>query len=129
MYTIINGGIELQKQLTKNFQAIEFACTHCGKLKISNLLVNRLQEFRDLVDTPVHINSGYRCDQHVVEANYNKTSEHNLGNAADIRLDNEHNLYEIFLILIKMFPRVGMYHTQNGRGFIHVDTKKDNLYG
>jgi len=128
MYVIINGGIELKRQLSENFQALEFACSHCGQLKISMELINKLQEFRNWVGKPIHINSGYRCSLHSVEIGSKRTSEHCLGNAADIRIDSTMNMYQMFTKLITIFPRVGMYHTHDGRGFIHVDTKKDQLF-
>ena len=77
-------------KLTKNFSKSEFDCS-CGcdmPLKVLHnvqKLANQLQALRNVVGTPIKINSGYRCpdyNDNVVKGA--KNSQHKLGKASDI---------------------------------------------
>lgn len=77
--------------LTKNFSRWEFACK-CGRKKcdappLHMRLVNALQELRDKVGVPIHINSAVRCIFHNSRVGGEKYSAHLLGIAADIWCD------------------------------------------
>ena len=51
-----------------NFKEEEFSCKHCGKNGISHELINKLQSLRTELDFPFIITSGYRCEDHPIEA-------------------------------------------------------------
>ena len=77
-------------KLTKNFSKSEFNCScgcdmPLGVLHNVQKLANQLQALRNVVGTPIKINSGYRCidyNDNVVKGS--KNSQHKLGKASDI---------------------------------------------
>ena len=81
-------------KLTKNFSKSEFNCScgcdmPLGVLHNVQKLANQLQALRNVVGTPIKINSGYRCidyNDNVVKGS--KNSQHKLGKAADIVIDD-----------------------------------------
>ncbi len=80
-------------KLTNNFSKSEFDCScgcdmPLGVLHNVQKLANQLQALRNVVGSPIKINSGYRCQ------NYNdnvvkgaKNSQHKLGKASDIVIE------------------------------------------
>lgn len=85
----------MDQGITKNFSIDEFRCkglTCCGHAgPISIPLVKRIQNLRDTVsellhkDTPIKINSGFRCPRHNAETEGSSpTSAHMYGVAADL---------------------------------------------
>ena len=49
-------------QISKHFNSSEFKCPHCGKIKLSNKLVNKLEELFNKVNaSKCIISSAYRC--------------------------------------------------------------------
>jgi len=77
------------ESLSRNFSRHEFACRGincCGhSAPISRELVVALQFLRDKVESPLHLNSGFRCLTHNREEGRPDTSQHALGMAADVR--------------------------------------------
>ena len=77
-------------KLTNNFSKSEFNCScgcdmPLGVLHNVQKLANQLQVLRNVVGTPIKINSGYRCSDYndnVVKGS--KNSQHKLGKASDI---------------------------------------------
>ena len=92
-------------KLTNNFSKSEFDCS-CGcdmPLKVLHnvqKLANQLQALRNVVGTPIKINSGYRCldyNDNVVKG-ASKNSQHKQGKAADIVI-NEMTPQETFELI------------------------------
>jgi uncharacterized protein YcbK (DUF882 family) len=75
-----------------------------------------LDRLRDLVDGPVNVSSGFRCNTHNKEIGGVDNSWHTKGKAADI-YSSKATLKEIYDIAIKMFDEVIIY---NKNGFVHV---------
>ena len=73
-------------RLMPHFTAKEFACKHCGIRKVSGNLLYKLELLRKELNSPIYINSGYRCEHHNKEVGGAKYSQHQLGRAADIRV-------------------------------------------
>ena len=75
--------------MTKNFSIGEFECK-CGCIMPDDVLynivklVNQLQTIRDIIKTPIQINSAYRCEAHNKSVGGSVNSQHLLGKAADI---------------------------------------------
>ena len=75
--------------MTKNFSIGEFNCK-CGCIMPDEVLynvvklVNQLQTIRDVIKTPIQINSAYRCRKHNKAIGGSVSSQHILGKAADI---------------------------------------------
>lgn len=118
--------------MTKNFSRSEFACNGdncCGHSSpISPELVQNIQFLRDKVstrlgrDTPLSINSGFRCKRHNARVGGASESYHTYGIAADIATPRGLTDVE-FYELAQTVPafRDGGCGIYDGR--IHVDVR------
>jgi len=76
-------------RLTKNFKLSEFDCKDGSEMP-SQLLPNvlelaeSLQELREVINSPIKINSAYRSLEHNSNIGGSKSSQHLFGKAADI---------------------------------------------
>jgi len=77
--------------LTQNFSGWEFICPCCGHRDVvplvSMVLVEALQLLRDKIARPIRVTSGYRCLRYNRQIRSKDTSQHILGQAADILVD------------------------------------------
>lgn len=119
-------------ELTANFNKSEFDCT-CGCEMPTEVLSNiklvavNLQILRDHVDSPIKINSGYRCTAYNKNIGGAMNSQHVLGKASDIvvsRLnpdevfDTVQDLRRNPMLKGVSFQGLGRYDT-----FTHVDIR------
>jgi len=72
-------------RLSEHFDSSEFACRHCGVIKVSDELVMRLELLRGIVGEPLVVVSGYRCPAHNLAIRGAKRSRHMAGEAADLK--------------------------------------------
>lgn len=109
--------------LSKNFKSDEFKC-HCNKCdggKMSEAFIERLQKLRDLLNFPLVITSGYRCEAHNKSEGGHNTSMHMLGRAADISASNGALKYALMCGAMTVgFKGIGI-----GKTFVHVDDRDD----
>ena len=57
-------------QLSKHFNSSEFKCPHCGKIKLSSKLIDKLEVLFDRVHaSKCIISSGYRCKDYDIREN------------------------------------------------------------
>ena len=117
-------------RITTNFQKYEFDCKDGSKMPkevFSNVLVlaEQLQVLRDYIDRPITLNSAYRSVKHNNSIpGASKKSQHLLGKAADIRVNNikPEQLAIIVERLIDsgemMQGGIGIYNT-----FLHYDIR------
>lgn len=112
--------------ITKNFSQRELSCRckrkDCVEQKISLDLVNKLQKIRDELKVPLQINSAYRCVAHNKAVGGSPTSQHVLGNAADIKILIGTQIWfktQFLKMAEKLFNGIGIYPT-----FIHVDVRE-----
>ena len=105
----------------KHFKVKEFACKHCGEIKIDINLLVKLEELRRAIgNRPIIINSGYRCPTHNKNVGGAKNSQHLYGKAADIRVPNmSPRTLEKFADTVFANGGVGM----GGATIVHVDTR------
>ena len=114
----------MREKLSKNFYRDEFECKcGCGFDSVDAMLVQGLQRLRDIMQAPVHINSGCRCKAHNDSLdNSSKKSQHVLGKAADIRVYG-YTPEEVadFAKMLSEFADsgIGIYDT-----FVHLDVRK-----
>lgn len=120
--------------ITKNFTREEFACPCCGRSAIDELLVRRLQDLRDLLGTPIHINSGFRCVEHNRMVGGAEHSLHLAGMAADLSFFHV-PLWVAYEAVKQVVPwgtpacgcgGLGLYPD---RWFIHLDVAKVTRWG
>jgi len=125
---IIENLFDLQKWINENsilyFNAEEFKCPCCGKVKIETELIEKLDNLRHIYGKPIKINSGYRCPKHNKEIGGSPTSSHLKGLAVDIDIYTSKGRYEILELVFKnsLFDRIGVAKT-----FIHLDIDKKKV--
>ena len=73
-------------KLSANFNSDEFKCPCCGKINISTMLIDKLQQLRDLINKPIIITSGYRCPAYNKKIGGYSHSPHLTGEASDIQV-------------------------------------------
>lgn len=116
-------------KLTRNFSKWEFECKDGSEMPATVLgnvskLAQALQVIRDVVQEPIRITSSYRSLEYNRTIGSKDTSQHVLGKAADLQIDNvePQELYEIIELLIDLeqIPQggLGLYNT-----FVHYDIR------
>lgn len=112
------------------FEDYEFACK-CNRHNvvdgknvldhvIDKRLVDVLDKIRERVGRPVYIESGYRCEDHNREVGGVPNSQHVLGTAADITVDDI-SIDELADIAKECgADGVGRYY---GLQFVHIDVR------
>jgi uncharacterized protein YcbK (DUF882 family) len=97
---------------------------HCGcdEIKITDALYTTLDTIRVLVGRPVNINSGYRCKKHDLKVRQKRTTgAHHKGLAADIRVANSYERFEILRACMQLkITRIGV-----AEDFIHIDIDRN----
>lgn len=112
-----------EKELSKNFKVKEFACKDgSDKIIIDTELIDVLQKFRDMVQCPVKIISGYRTDSYNKQCGGALNSYHLKGMAADVQVGNHENYTFLALCAALCGARgVGRYP---GKRFLHIDVRE-----
>jgi hypothetical protein len=119
----VTGGMALGEdindiQLTANFNLREFACRHCGAVKLDPILVQKLQALRDRIGRAITITSGYRCAGHNQVVGGAPNSRHVQGKAADIVVDGMEPGTVASQAEAVGFNGIGIYNN-----FTHVDVR------
>lgn len=105
----------------KHFKPREFACKHCGEIRVDIQLLEKLEQLRTAIgNRPIIINSGYRCPTHNRNVGGAKNSQHMYGKAADIRV-NGMSPRELEKYCDKIFANGGV--GMGGQNIVHVDTR------
>lgn len=119
--------------LSINFSRHEFACKgkKCcgGSAPVAEDLVTALQRLRNLIEMPIHVNSGFRCLTHNRRVGSKDTSQHPLGLAADIAVPKGMALDELidFILQVPEFRvgGIGKYPRKRPEdSWVHVDVRK-----
>lgn len=107
--------------LSANFNRQEFSCKcGCSFNTVDVELIGILEQVREHFGKPVHINSGCRCVEHNTVIRGAKSSQHIIGRAADIVVnDTKPSEVAEFLETINA-PGIGRYNS-----FTHVDSRYD----
>ena len=116
------------KQLSPAFKVREFRCRDgSDAIMIDQTLVVLLQAIREHFGKPVTITSGYRTAAHNTAVGGAKSSQHLLGRAADIQVQDTDPLAVAAYAesLMPGWGGVGRYPVKPGRarGWVHVDTR------
>lgn len=100
----------------KYFELDDFTCKcGCGQNHIEPYFVEVLDKYRELVDRPFIISSGYRCPEH--DATYGGKGNHPSGLAADIVTPDSSFRYNLLYYARDLdIKRVGIAHN-----YTHVD--------
>ena len=115
------------RQLSPNFKVREFACKGSDVVLLDDELVVLLQCIREHFGKPVTITSGYRTASHNTKVGGSRSSQHLLGRAADIQVQDTDPLAVAAYAesLMPGWGGVGRYPVKSGRakGWVHVDTR------
>lgn len=114
------------------FSESEFKCK-CDACQGSNepvpmdpLFIQFLDGARHKLGWPFIINSGYRCSEHNEAVSGSGTDgPHTTGKAADIRVADGRQAYELVREAVAEGLRFGLNRKSNGQGFVHVDSLKE----
>lgn len=107
-----------------NFKVKEFSC-HDGSdvVKIDSDLIIKLQALRDIIDTPIVINSGYRTTEYNKRIKGAPRSQHIYGKAADIAISGVSPEEVAKKAEALGFMGIGLYDWG-----CHVDTRKTKSF-
>lgn len=108
-------------KLSDNFYRYEFECKcGCGGNTQDTETMLVVQDVRDAFDSPVFVNSGYRCPDYNKRIGGAPESQHMYGRANDIRVSGV-SPKRVADYLERKYP--GKYGIGRYRSFTHVDTK------
>ena len=117
--------------ISDNFKSNEFYCKGndcCSSAKVDGKLVNYLQQIRTHFNTPVTINSAYRCEKHNKAVGGASSSYHTMGRAADIVVkDVEPKEVAKYAESIGV-KGIGLYETAKDGYFVHIDTRTSQSF-
>lgn len=119
---------ESKIQLSKNLSHDEFKCqcNNCEATLINPKLVVAFQKLRDLIGHSLHVNCGYRCQQHNREIRKQgfksaSRSRHQTGDAIDVSTKNvTQYTQDEFIELAK---KCGFTFALKYETFVHLDTR------
>ena len=116
------------RRLAPSFTVREFRCRDgSDAIMIDQTLVVLLQAIREHFNKPITITSGYRTGTHNTAVGGSKSSQHLLGRAADIQVQDTDPLAVAAYAesLMPGWGGVGRYPVKAGRakGWVHVDTR------
>lgn len=110
--------------MSKYFSKAEMACKCCGGLPedgMSEVLLSKLDELRDLCNQPLSVSCMYRCPEHNAEVGGVPNSQHVFGEAADVIVPDDMTVDELADLAIRVgFDGIGRYYDS---GFVHVDVR------
>jgi uncharacterized protein YcbK (DUF882 family) len=112
--------------ISKNFSHYEFECScGCGVGSVSPVLVEKLQNIRDITNKSMTITSGLRCEAFNTKIKGSPSSSHvpndeGIGLAVDIACTTSESRFEIVDVAIKFFRRIGIAGEHTGN-FLHLD--------
>lgn len=109
--------------ISLHFDEKEFACPHCGEIKLDPALPPALEQLRTLAgNRPIRIHDGYRCPVHNAAVGGAPNSEHETGAASDLDIEGL-SLKEMLAAALQVhaFGGIGIYPDD---GFIHVDVRE-----
>lgn len=108
--------------LSAHFSRKELACRWCGRLQISERLIDALEDLRTKAGVPLVVHAGYRCPAHNLQVGGVPNSQHTLGQAADLHLPGFalQAMYEL-AAQVPAFADggIGAYDSN----FLHVDVR------
>lgn len=108
-------------KLSQHFFRSEFKCSCCDFDTVDARLLEMLEQLRNAFQQPVRINSAARCLKHNRSIGSKDTSQHVLGRAADITVENVSN-DEVYNYLNANFPICGLGRYET---FTHIDSRSE----
>jgi zinc D-Ala-D-Ala carboxypeptidase len=110
----------------KSFSPQEIACKGTGSIAINEAALDKLQALRDKLGRPLLLTSAYRSPEHNKRVGGAKNSQHMLGIAFDVRMENQDPQKFEAAARAVGFTGFGYYPKQ---GFMHIDTGAKRSWG
>lgn len=119
-----------EMKLSEHFRVRELACSCCGRVYVTPVLMELLERLRDnlgcplILDPPHGRGSGYRCISHNIAIGGASQSRHCLGLAVDIPLPMKYrNHPEEFTCIMELIAKQvgGGFHYYSASKFAHFD--------
>jgi zinc D-Ala-D-Ala carboxypeptidase len=110
----------------KSFSPREIACKGTGSIAINEPALDKLQALRDKLGKPLLLTSAYRSPEHNAKVGGAKNSQHMLGIAFDVRMENQDPQQFEAAARAVGFTGFGYYPKQ---GFMHIDTGAKRSWG
>ena len=108
-----------------NFSKSEFDCQETGENDMKPHFLERLQAMRTEYGRPMRITSGYRSENHSIEARKAMPGYHSKGIACDIGCNGQ-EAYALIQLAIKYgFTGIGISQRAGQARFIHLDLRTD----
>lgn len=106
----------------KYFRAQEFACKHCGNIRMDPFFLERLDRLRERYGKPLVVSSGYRCPEHnAAVSSTGPAGPHTTGHAADVMVSRA-EAHALLRVVFDMRAFTGIGVQQKGASrFIHLD--------
>lgn len=107
------------KWQARYFSEVETMCKcGCGLSLMDQEFMDRLDYLRAKWGKPLIVTSGYRCENHPIEASKERPGSHNTGKAVDIKVVRS-DMYEFLKLAYQMgFQGIAPNHRS---GFVHLD--------
>ena len=113
----------MMPKVTANFTSAELACPCCGRCKMDEEFMRKVQVLRDIVGFPLVPVSGYRCREYNASLKgAAEKSQHPEGKAIDFRVRNLTGARRY--LLIKTAFLLGFVGIGIGKKQFHVDGRK-----
>lgn len=118
-------------KLSEHFSASEFACNDgTNELLFDFDLIPILERFREYVESPITINSGYRTETYNTHVGGAPKSYHVKGRALDIPFKSTYKNLNSLEKMCNFFNTLGLggiikYTSSN---FVHIDTRETNYH-
>jgi zinc D-Ala-D-Ala carboxypeptidase len=110
----------------KSFSPQEIACKGTGSIAINEAALDKLQALRDKLGRPLLLTSAYRSPEHNKRVGGAKNSQHMLGIAFDVRMENQDPQKFEAAARAVGFTGFGYYPKH---GFMHIDTGAKRSWG
>lgn len=111
---------ELTKSNTAKAKGIDNTPTEAVQSNLIKLVNNILDPLRDAYGKPIRVNSGYRCPRLNKAVGGSTTSQHVLGQAADITGGNKTENKIIFDLIKSLKIPFDQLIWENGGAWVHV---------
>ena len=125
-YSVLKDG---NNNISEHFKIKEFACKDgTDYLKIDYDLIPILERFRQYVESPVIINSGYRTLLHNQKIGGRKNSFHLYGRALDIPVLNTYKYLTTPELMARFFYTLKVKGIITYNWGVHIDTRENTYH-
>lgn len=117
---------EMTKSSTATAKGIDNTPSEEGALKLQKLIEAVLDPLREWYGKPIRVNSGYRCEALNEAVGGSNTSQHRLGEAADITVGSKTENEKLFNYIKDNLPFDQLINESNF-SWVHVSYREGRL--